>query len=220
MHVDTVDAAAWWARPRGGSASKWIEGYQSSLNHRHRLVISGIVKDLQPETLLEVGCHCGPNLVRLGYELPQLSMIGIDVNAEAIEAGKNWIAGLGLSSRIQLHAGRVPERTSQLPSGCVDVVLSCYALAYLAPIDLDAVLYELGRLATKAIVLAEPQVSDRPTAQWVRSLSGYSEWQHNYVNASRWIGTWRGMTLQAVPVSPPVDKLNAVLVARRGGTAS
>jgi hypothetical protein len=216
MHAQTVDAANWWARSRGETNTHWITNYQKSLRTRHRDVIVDIVRDLPAVTsVLEVGSHCGPNLVRLAQEFPAIEQLsGVDVNADAITAGIRWVHGLGLSERIGLSPGRVPDATSALPDGCVDVVLSCYALAYIAPQDLDTVLYEMGRLARTAIVLAEPMTT-KAIADERMAVSGYREWAHNYQDASRWIGTWRGRSQRIVPVAPPVDRLNGILVAVR-----
>jgi ubiquinone/menaquinone biosynthesis C-methylase UbiE len=215
MQAQTIEAARWWANPRGERNGTWIETYQKSLAHRHRDLIVSIVGGLEGVTsVLEVGSHCGPNLVRLARAYPQLEQLsGVDVNADAVAAGQRWVQGLGLSSRIELATGRVPDVTDSLPDGCVDVVLSCYALAYIAPQDLDAVLYEMGRLAKRAIVLAEPMPGGpgRPS----QLQSEYHEWAHDYHGASKWIASWRGCATRVEPISPPVDRLNGVLVAVR-----
>jgi hypothetical protein len=125
----------------------------------------------------------------------------------------------GLGERIQLITGRVPDATQALTDRCVDVVISCYALAYMAPPDLDAMLFEMGRLARRAVILAEP-MTDQPTATPHVLLNGYRDWAHNYIAASRWIGTWRGMTVQIARIEPPVDRLSAILVATRGESST
>lgn len=220
MHTDTIDAATWWARPRGEHASHWIATYQKSLGSRHRDVIVSAVQSVPDvSSVLEVGSHCGPNLIRIAQGCPSVEQLtGIDVNLEAVTAGTRWVTSLGLQDRITLVEGRVPEKTSSLPDQCVDVVLSCYALAYIAPEDLDAVLYEMGRLAKRAIVLAEPMTHGSGPSRGRNSLSDYREWAHNYQAASRWINTWRGCDLRLETVSPPVDHLNEVLVGVRGIT--
>ncbi len=216
MHTQTVEAAAWWARTRGEKSATWIGRYKNSLKARHRDVIAGVIGDLSAMSVLEVGCHCGPNLVRLANQHPTIeTLLGIDVNEDAITEGRNWVASQGLSTRIHLKPGRVPEATQDLSDGCVDVVLSCYALAYISPPDLDGVLWEIGRLARKAIVIAEP-MTDEITVTSTCTLEGYQEWAHNYRRASRWIGTWQGMTFGSADVVPPVDHLEHVLVAVRG----
>jgi cyclopropane fatty-acyl-phospholipid synthase-like methyltransferase len=215
MHTQTVEAGNWWARPRGANNAQWVQTYQKSLAARHRDAIVEIVKGLpEVKTVLEVGSHCGPNLIRLAQAMPEVEQFsGVDINADAVAAGQRWVASLGLQSRIELAAGRVPDMTEALPTGCVDVVLSCYALAYFAPEDLDAVLWEMGRLAKRALVLAEPMPGGPPRPPQV---TDYQEWAHDYQGASKWLNTWRGCTLHTVPVDPPVDRLHSILVAVRG----
>jgi ubiquinone/menaquinone biosynthesis C-methylase UbiE len=213
MQVDTREAADWWAQPRGAASAEWVRNYQHSLQARHRTVIAEQVTALQPATVLEVGCHCGPNVIRLAASLPTTRFRGLDVNAEAIQAGRAWAVSAGCADRVHLETGQIPDALLSLPTGCTDVVLTCYALAYIAPHDLDAVLFELGRIARRAVVIAEPMTAGAVTR--IRAMSGYSEWAHNYLDAHQWINTWRGMTTAIIPVAPPVDRLNGVLVARR-----
>jgi predicted O-methyltransferase YrrM len=208
----TREAADWWARPRGGHAQDWIANYQRSLTTRHRTAISQIVGELQPRTLLEVGCHCGPNLIRLATDHPGLKLLGIDANAEAVTAGQQWVARSGFVDRVELRVARFPDETVALPSDCADVVLSCYAAgAYTAPADLHVALYELGRLARHAVILAEPHGAGETR----HTLNGYQEWHHNYQDAIKWAATLRGRSVRVVPVDPPVDALRAILVLAR-----
>ena len=215
MHALTVEAANWWARPRGDRSAGWIATYKNSLQTRHRGVISHIVGALGAASIVEVGCHCGPNLIRLATDHPTLTQLaGVDISQEAIEAGNIWAASLGLSDRIQLVTGRIPDASQTLVDRCVDVVLSCYSLAYQAPDDLDATLWEMGRLARKAVILAEP-MTDKPRSESFRTLQGYQEWAHNYQAARAWLSTWKDMTIALYDVSPAVDRLASVLVATR-----
>lgn len=217
MHAQTVEAAEWWARPRGEATGSWVANYRESLAKRHRDVIVDIVRDLGPvSSVLEVGSHCGPNLIRLAQALPEIEQLtGIDVNADAVAAGNAWAATEGYGERIQMVAGRVPEHTSPLPDGCVDVVLSCYALAYIAPADLDATLYEMGRLARVAVILAEPMRQDGKPSSARQTVSGYHEWDHDYINALRWVGTLRSAGQSIVAIDPPVDALASAVVLRK-----
>lgn len=210
MHPRTVEAGDWWARSRGAQATNWIENYQRSLKARHRGVISQIVGTLQPTAVLEVGCHCGPNLVRLATDHPTLRCAGIDANAEAIAAGQQWVASQMLADRVELHLGRLPAATAEVPSGSIDVVLSCYTLAYMAPPDLDEALAELGRIARRAVILAEPHADESVAGK--QSMSGYTEWHHNYASAIQWASTMRTRRVTRFAVDPPVDALREILV--------
>lgn len=207
--MPTAEAAAWWGRNRGAATADWIANYQRSVEGRQRTVIAETVQAIGADTLLEVGCHCGPNLVRLAREMTELRMVGIDVSADAIRSGRQWVEEEGLADRIQLNVGRIPEALEPLPSGAFDVVLTCYSLVYVDPADLDATLYEFGRLATKAVVLVEPMAGK---AEDVMTATGYQEWVHDYRERAPWIGTLRNATIGTRPIDPPVNRLTDAVV--------
>jgi len=212
MRGRTEAIGDWWARDRGADTARWVANYQQSLGGRQRTALLEIIKALTAETVLEVGCHCGPNLMRFATECPTLRMIGIDISPDAVTAGRAWSVARGVSDRVQFNVGRVPEALDRLPAGSADVVLSCYTLAYLAPADLDAALYAMGRVARRAVVVAEPMVFAPSEATGTRSLSGYCEWRHCYIDRQRWIGTMRDWTMRRIDLSPPVDRLNGIVV--------
>lgn len=215
MDAQTNAAAAWWARPRHENGATWIANYQHSLTVRHRTAISQIVGELGIASLFEAGCHCGPNLMRLTEDHPGLLCAGLDVNAEAIAAGTTWAAQRGVADRVTLQVGAFPTATEGWASGSCEAVLTCYSLAYTSPADVGAALYEAGRLATNAVILAEPMALDGRGARTVQNLSGYTEWAHDYQAAVRWVGTLRGWSTRIVPIAPPVDRLHAILVVAR-----
>ncbi len=216
MNAATLAAVGWWAEDRQNSAN-WIENYQKSLAARHRVLISEIVGTLNAKTLLEVGCHCAPNLMRLAEDHAALICCGLDVNKQAIDAGIAWAKTRGVSARVKLAHAQFPPDTESLPTGEYDVVLSCYSLAYVSPADLDHAIYELGRLAKKAVIIADPMMLTPGPAKPTMMSSGYSEWRHDYLSALPWIGTLRGWQTRIVPVEPMIDRLNAILVVSKDG---
>lgn len=216
MQTNTQRAVNWWSAPRVSWVSDgWLDGYKNSLHQPHRSAIVEIVRRYDVRSILEAGCHCGPNLIRLAQDVPTLTdLFGVDANAQAIEAGQAWAGQAGLDGRVQMRAGQFPDCTANMADGCADVVLSCYALSYLSPEDLDASLFELGRLAKKVVILAEPVSSGEPVLL-SRTAIGYQEWAHAYGKSLKWIGSMRGMTLRKMDIDPPVDHLNAILVLER-----
>lgn len=216
MHAETVAAVDWWAHQRDDEhAADWCDSYKSSLHAAHRNIIADLVSRCEPTSLIEVGCHCGPNLIRLAQDVPSLTdVFGIDASAQAVAAGQAWAAESGLSGRVHMREGRFPAATAGMATGCADVVLSCYALAYLAPADLDAALYEIGRLAARVVILAEP-LSPNGSVVLQRTARGYQEHAHAYVSSLKWISTLSDMKGRVIDVVPPVDRLNAVIVLER-----
>lgn len=214
MQTATLDAVNWWADQRADPSS-WIDAYKNSLHQRQRTAISEIVKRYDVSTVFEVGCHCGPNLIRLAQDIPTLTEIfGIDASPQAIQAGTAWAKEAGLDSRVSMSVGRFPEDTAHLASGYADVVISCYTLAYFCPEDLDPALYEIGRLAKRVVILAEPMTSGDAVAV-SKTARGYQEYAHSYGKSLKWISSLRGMRLRMLDIDPPIDYLNGVLILER-----
>jgi len=50
--------------------SDWLRGYWDSINHPHRALLIDQVQKYSPESALEIGCNCGPNLRVLADRSP------------------------------------------------------------------------------------------------------------------------------------------------------
>jgi hypothetical protein len=94
-----------------------------------------------------------------------------------------------------------------------DVVLSCYALAYLDPRDIDAVLAAALACATTALILCEPGEGTSPEVYLPPGPTNVAEYQYDYRTRLEAIPGWTSM--QAVPITPPHGRLNAVLTVTK-----
>lgn len=145
----------WVKRPRNdeekdwhGDQEDWIEGYVKSIDHPHRKMITDALKKLIPfESILEVGSNCGPNLIVIKKEFPEVNLAGIDLSADAINEGKK------LLPEADLRVGSLVELPWQDHS--FDVVLADAALMYVPPSDIDMAMAALDRVAKKAILIVE-----------------------------------------------------------------
>lgn len=204
-----------WTQTRG---AQW-DVYWQSLNAPHRDAIVRALSTLPPfESLLEVGCGPGVNLYRILEAFPDADLTGIDVSEEAVD---NGMARFGAPDAAYLYegAGRVALCPAPIPDALspdampalapVDVALSCYACAYVAPQRLHETLSGMARLARQAIVLAEPMATPHaPPAK----LTDLPEYRHDYL---RWFleaaPGWRVTAFSALHV----DRMNRLLVAQR-----
>ncbi|WP_235031141.1 class I SAM-dependent methyltransferase, partial [Geminicoccus flavidas] len=83
------------------------------------------------DTLLEIGCGTGRNLVRLARRHPELIMVGIDASAAMLGSAREAAARAGLAHRIRLGFGIGEQADAGLaghPAGFRHVVFS-YALS-------------------------------------------------------------------------------------------
>lgn len=209
-----MGAEAFWAADRGEWTPAWLQEYEASITRPYRQQIVDAIVALQATSLLEVGCHCGPNLRRIAKACPSMRLLGVDVNRTAVDAGKAAVVRDGFADRVTLYHAAFPRQTYGLEDGCVDVVLTCYALAYLAPRDLPEALSEAGRIARRAVVLVEPMAVNGLTPAGVRTLD-YEEWRHDYPAAIAWVQTLAGSRHRMARLDPPADRLNAMLILEK-----
>lgn len=131
----------------------WVEDYWASWNHPHRQIIIDELKKLPRfNTLLEVGCNCGPNLSNIKLAFERVQLFGIDANQDAINLAREKLP------LEDLQCGDM----SNLPwsDKSMDVVLSDAALMYIHPNQIQAVIRELTRVARGYIVLIERQADE------------------------------------------------------------
>jgi hypothetical protein len=181
----------WWLERKRTPADAETMWESWLAPHRQHLILA--LRCLPPvASLYEIGCGSGPNLRLLKAMYPEMRLGG----SEPCQGLATWA-----SEHIGCHIDQ-----AFLPDGAptgYDVMLSCYALAY---VDEDAVRETLRRTETLHAILMEPN------AGLVSGGAGVPEVQHDYLTALEETG-WR---LQfRWPIMPPVQGLNACIVASR-----
>ena len=167
-----------------GKRHDWVSGYIESTTHPHRTLILETVSKYAPfESVLEVGCHCGPNLYLLAKQYPSLTAQGLDINPAAVKQGNEWLAREGLS-RVELMVGRADD-LSRFPDQSFDLLLTDAVLIYIGPDKIFTTVMELLRVTRRALVLVEWH-SETP-GEDSRGLGMYhfGAWKRNYRNLFR-----------------------------------
>jgi len=146
----------------------WIEDYWKSQDHPHRKVIVNALESFVPiESVLEVGCNCGPNLalIKDRFHCP---IYGIDINEESIRSAVR---------HFPFAEFRVADAT-KIPfvDKFADVVIADAVLMYIPPKLIRAAISEMIRVAKKGIVIID----------WYYGGSKYGKlfdnhWARNYV---------------------------------------
>ena len=144
----------WTWRLRHLYRKNWAEEYLASTNHPHRDQIVKSVESFQRvNSVLEIGCASGANLIRLRNALPKAHLIGVDINQQGISAARNYFASTD-DNNINLIVGRADQLTD-IQDDSVDVVLVDAVLMFVTPDRIEKVLSEIIRIANKGIVLNE-----------------------------------------------------------------
>lgn len=53
----------------GKGSNDWIKGYWDSQDHPHRPFLIERISKFSPNSILEIGCNCGPNLHLLAKKI-------------------------------------------------------------------------------------------------------------------------------------------------------
>lgn len=206
--MTSADAQYFWANHPGRGA--WCQTYADTYADASRdWVIDAVQTFDGADTVLDLGCHCGPLLLRLndlGY-----STLGVDINALAV--GQAQAAGLNAI------VGTIPAALQRLPAHAFDVVVSSYALAYIAPSDLDHTMQAILRVARLGVVLLEPTVEPTTPSVLYKTYTGtsYCEWAHSYMDSLDRVvtGPMAGQVVAGISLARmPHEDLNGRTVAR------
>ncbi len=199
-------ATAYWRYRAETFGPGWTKHYWNSWQAPYRQALADAIGACGPiGSILEVGCHVGPNLRLWRQRWPEAVLFGLDVSPQAIQFGREHFAGdpdLHLWLEDYLTAPFFPM---------ADIVAACYALSYADPGALPAVLEQCWRSARRAVVLAEPMALDGLPAGPCKA--DMEEWRHDYVQALTDLGARH---VEVRLVTPPADgTLNGILIARK-----
>lgn len=128
-------------------AKNWILGYIKSVNHPHRKLIIDALKTMSFDSLLEVGCSAGPNLLKIKKAFPNAELHGVDINAESIAVAKKKVKGVMFSVGL---IDKLPYEKKKF-----DVVLADAVLMYTRPEDIKKTLRELNSVTRNAMIIVD-----------------------------------------------------------------
>jgi hypothetical protein len=184
---------AWIWRTR---AKESFESLPQSAMHPHRELVIEAVRQLAPfESLLEIGCHSGPNLVRLARSFPSARFSGLDLNPEFIAPGRAWMREQSIGN-VELEvatAGSLADRASR----SVDILLADAVLMYVGPEHIVETLRHMRRIARRGLVIVDwmLRADDSRMHHWCDL-----HWVHNY---SALIGNFAPECIFHVTKIPP-----------------
>ena len=169
----------------GGALHAWIwrtrakesfESLRESALHRHRELVIEAARQLAPfESLLEIGCHSGPNLVRLARAFPSARFSGLDLNAAFIAQGRAWMREEGIVN-VELEVATADALAERASSGA-DIVLADAVLMYIVPERIGETLRHMCRIARRGVIIVDWMLGadDSRMHHWYDL-----HWVHNY----------------------------------------
>jgi SAM-dependent methyltransferase len=141
-----------WSNRHLYDGEDWIEGYWRSRNHPHRSFLVERICKFSPNSVLEIGCACGPNLYHIAKKFPDAEVRGIDINPIAVQKGNEWFKQEDISN-VKLEVGKAQE-LEQFADWSFDVVFTDAVLIYISPDEIKQVVKEMLRIG-RVVVLNE-----------------------------------------------------------------
>ena len=121
-------------------------GFPYAQSHPDRLATLAMMYGMRPAPIercrvLELGCGQGANLIPVAFEFPESEFVGIDLSEPAIEEGREFVAGLGLTN-IRMDAADIMDLGSDL--GEFDYIIAHGVYSWVPDMVRDRVL-SIGR---------------------------------------------------------------------------
>lgn len=134
-----------------------VEGYHEHLAAErqapfaHRIsawFADEVLCSLDPQSVLEIGCGAGRNLVHARRAMPELHIAGLDINPHAVKLAREQLP------RADVRQGSLYD-LGQFPDGSIDVVFSMGVLMHVAHDRVADVVRQMHRCASRAVVHLE-----------------------------------------------------------------
>jgi ubiquinone/menaquinone biosynthesis C-methylase UbiE len=155
----------------------WAQAYcnlddpKDTILHPHRNLIISKLSEIKFNSLLEIGCASGANLLRVVHAFPKVRVGGIDINKDAIDSAKKI-----LPISAVLDVGSFEDMYFNDKS--TDVVLSDMALIYIAPREIKKALSEVARISRGEVILCEFHSSNFLKRLYLRWKTGYNAYNY------------------------------------------
>jgi ubiquinone/menaquinone biosynthesis C-methylase UbiE len=176
-HEEKVDD--WNKESSVTTKQDWIDSYWDSKDHGHRALLLESLSRYAPfQSVLEVGCNCGPNLYRIADKYPQVEVTGIDINEQSIELGRKLFEKTKITN-VNLIADKA-DGLAKFPDKHFDIVFTDAVLIYLGPDKINPIITQMLRIAKKAVILVEWHISAKTADPKGLGLYHFGLWKRDY----------------------------------------
>jgi SAM-dependent methyltransferase len=157
----------------GGKSTDWIDSYWESRNHSHRKFLVNRISTYKPESILEIGCNCAPNLYLLAKKFPDIEITGIDINPMVIDRGLDYLHSEKVYN-VRLQVYNLKE-LAKCPSKYFDVVFTDSVLIYVHPKEIRETIKQMIRIAKRSVIMLERYDTN------LLGVYRYGCWERDYV---------------------------------------
>lgn len=201
--VASAPATQFWAERGPHAWARVLPTYWEAGAQPHRRAMVDAMRALSPfESVRELGCAAGTNLKLVREAFPNVIVQGLDVSQEAVLFAQEKFLRDGAVGVMQAD---ILEDSDWWEPGEVDVVLTCYTLAYVSPDDIEMIMSRTLQSARVGCIFVEPMMGE--TGRLYTQCPGLIEWRHDYVRIlDKLLSTDpRNASLDAMPLPEAVE---------------
>ncbi len=175
--MNEKDIEEYWSNVRNWEA--YVESYfsedENAKPHLRSKWFASLLKDVEFESIFEVGSNCGRNLYHIKKTFPGVRVGGIDINKDAVKFAQHKVGG-------DFYCGSLYDLEKVLKGRKYDIVFSMAVICFVKPDKLCEVLKGLLSLAGKRIYHFEhfgdgSEFTGETSSQlyWVNDVKGVYE---------------------------------------------
>ena len=172
----------------------WVRDYQDSWNAPHRRLLVDHLRLLGGlESILELGCNSGPNLIAISRAFsPPPRLHGIDINPRAVDEAQKFFAQQGWT-HASVKRDVLPDALRSMPDRSWDCVIAVAVFMHLPSVEFEETLRQACRVARRHLVFMDlhlfhplpggragspgRRLKDRWARNWWEGFSSTPEWQ-------------------------------------------
>jgi SAM-dependent methyltransferase len=158
---------------RPNRQENWIDGYYKSIEHPHRKLLADKIVAHKPQSILEIGCNCAPNLFLLKKYI-DVPMTGVDISVEAIKIGEEHRAVNNIKD-LDLWGCRA-EQVKDMGKKW-DLVFTDAMMIYIDPKSIDEVMRSIRQVANKSVIFLERHIDE---VGW-EGIYNNGLWKRDYI---------------------------------------
>lgn len=207
MQNASSPATAFW-RDRGAlSWARVLPTYWAATGQAHRAALIAALRKLPRfESLRELGSCAGTNIKMIREAFPWCAVEGVELSYEAATFSQ---LQFGADPYVRIVCNDMMDEQQHWEPQDVDVTVSCYTLAYVAPEELEDFLLAMVNASKVGMVIIEPQYGEIGRVP----NKNLCEWRHDYTKALDKVmyNSGRKAMMSAEKLNEPVEICDGIM---------
>jgi SAM-dependent methyltransferase len=145
--TEQISRENFWANIRNYHEHLNPEAQDANAHKVSQWLASNVIRSFHPESIFELGCGAGRNLMYINKEMPDAAIFGIDINKDAVTVACRNIPKYARNIRVSSI-----YNTNHFADNSIDVVFTSGVLMHIPYKQVSEILKEMFRIARIAVI--------------------------------------------------------------------